>query len=67
MNGRTSSLQEAWAVFALEQARIIVEHLEEGGRDPQFLALHALALLQSVELEMGPVKVADAMPRRYVA
>jgi hypothetical protein len=67
MNGRSSSLQEAWAGFALEQARIIVEHLEEGGRDPEFLVLHAMALLQSIDLEVSPIAAPIPTSARYVA
>jgi hypothetical protein len=41
---------EPWARFALEQARIILEHLEKGEMDEEFLRPHVLSLLQAVGL-----------------
>lgn len=41
---------EPWAHFALEQARIILEHLEKGEMDEDFLRPHVLSLLQAVGL-----------------
>lgn len=41
---------EPWAKFALEQARIILAHLERGDMDEDFLRPHVLALLQAVGL-----------------
>jgi hypothetical protein len=44
-----SPTSDAWARHALEQARIIVMHLERGGRDSAFLRTHALTLAQSID------------------
>ena len=41
---------EPWARFALEQARIILTHLEAGEMDEEFLRPHVLSLLQAVGL-----------------
>lgn len=41
---------EPWARFALEQARIILAHLEKGEMDEEFLRPHVLSLLQAVGL-----------------
>jgi hypothetical protein len=40
---------DEWALNALEQARIIVAHLEGGGRNGTFLKPHALHLAQEIE------------------
>lgn len=51
---------EPWARFALEQARIILAHLEDGEMDEEFLRPHVLSLLQAVglpdELPIAPKK-----------
>jgi hypothetical protein len=41
---------ERWVHDAIEQARIILAHLEAGGCDEDFLRPHALSLLQTIDL-----------------
>lgn len=41
--------EDRWAIEAIEQARIILAHLENGGRDDEFLLPHALSLLQVID------------------
>lgn len=48
---------DLWVREAIEQARIILAHLENGGRNDEFLRPHALALLQSVDLGPVPIEV----------
>ena len=38
---------EPWAKFALEQAEILTDYLRNGGRNPDFLTKHALAVIQA--------------------
>lgn len=38
---------EPWAKFALEQAEILTDYLRNGGRNPEFLTKHALAVIQA--------------------
>ena len=49
MDGKRAEDEELWAREAMEQARIILAHLEGGGRDCDFLRPHALSLLQTVD------------------
>lgn len=37
---------EHWVRDALHQARILVDHLETGGRDQEFLQIHIETLIQ---------------------
>lgn len=61
MNSDRVSSRDRWVTEAMEQARIILAHLENGGRDDDFLRPHALTLLQMID--SGPV---GATGRRYL-
>lgn len=50
MEGKRVDKKDLWAKEALEQARIILAHLESGGRDCDFLRPHALSLLQTIDV-----------------
>ena len=49
MDSRVRGNTEQWVSEAIEQARIILAHLESGGRDDDFLRPHALSLLQTID------------------
>lgn len=49
MDGKRTNEKDQWVMEAIEQARIILAHLETGGRDNNFLRPHALSLLQTID------------------
>jgi hypothetical protein len=45
-----------WTRYALEQARIVVTHLEQESPDPDFVRMHAMNL---IEIALGADRIRD--------